>query len=84
MCSHLSVQLCNPSLFLCIISKVLEQCIFKHFKEFVCPLFDNAQHGFLHGRSMVTQLLVFYHEIGQSLDKRLQLDIVYLNLGQCL
>ena len=45
-------------------------------------MFDNAQHGFLQDRSTVTQLLAFYHEIGQSLDKGLQLDIVYLDLAK--
>ena len=45
-------------------------------------MFDNAQHGFLQGRSTVTQLLAFYHEIGQSLDKGLQSDIVYLDLAK--
>ena len=45
-------------------------------------MFDNAQHGFLQGRSTVTQLLAFYHEIGHSLDKGLQLDIVYLDLAK--
>ena len=67
---------------LCVVSKVLERCIFKHFEEFLCPLFHNAQHGFLQGRSTVTQLLAFYHEIGQSLDKSLQSDIVYLDLAE--
>ena len=72
----------RPISLLCIASKVLEGCIFKHFKDFPCPLFDNAQHGFLQGRSTVTQLLAFYHEIGQSLDKGLQSDIVYLDLAK--
>ena len=40
-------------------------------------MFDNAQHGFLQGRSTVTQPLACYHKIGQSLDKGLQSDIVY-------
>ena len=62
----------KPISLLCVVSKVLEQCIFKHFKDFLRPLFVNAQHGFLQGRSTVTQLLAFYHEIGQSLDKGLQ------------
>ena len=62
----------RPIPLLCVVSKVLERGIFKHFKDFFCPLFDNAQHGFLQGRSTVTQLLAFYHEIGQSLDKSLQ------------
>ena len=67
-----------------MVSNILERCIFKHFKEFLCPLADNAQHGFLKGRSTVTQLLAFYHEIGQSLDKGLQTDIVYLDLAKAL
>ncbi|PFX12767.1 RNA-directed DNA polymerase from mobile element jockey [Stylophora pistillata] len=67
---------------LCVVSKVLERCILKHFNDFLCPLFDNVQHGFLQGRSTVTQLLAFYHEIGQSLDKGLQSDIVYLDLAK--
>ena len=62
----------RPISLLCVVSKVLERCIFKHFKDFLCPLFDNEQYGFLQGRSTVTQPLVFYHEIGQSLDKGLQ------------
>ena len=67
---------------LCVVSKVLERCIFKHFEEFLCPLFHNAQHGFLQGRSTVTQLPAFYHETGQSLDRGLQSDIVYLDLAK--
>ena len=72
----------KPISLLCVVSKVLEQCIFKHFKDFLRPLFVNAQHGFLQGRSTVTQLLAFYHKIGQSLDKGLQSDIVYLDLAK--
>ena len=45
-------------------------------------MFDNAQHGFLQGRSTVTQLMAFYHEIGQSLDKGLQSGIVNLDLSK--
>ena len=45
-------------------------------------MFHNAQHGFLQGRSTVTQLPAFYHETGQSLDRGLQSDIVYLDLAK--
>ena len=62
----------RPISLLCVVSKVLERCIFKHFKESLCFLFHNTPHGFLQGRSTVTQLLAFYHEICQSLDKGLQ------------
>ena len=31
----------RPISLLCVVSKVLGRCIFKHFKKFLCPLFDN-------------------------------------------
>ena len=74
----------SPISLLCVVSKVLERCIFEHLKEFLCPFFDNSQHGFLQGRSTVTQLLAFYHEIGVSLDKSLQSDIGYLDLAKAV
>ena len=46
----------RPISLLCVVSKVLERCIFKHFEEFLCPLFHNTQHGFFQGRSTVTQI----------------------------
>ena len=45
-------------------------------------MFHNAQHGFLQGRSTVTQLPAFYHETGQSLDRGLHSEIVYLDLAK--
>ena len=51
-------------------------------KDHLCALFDPAQHGFLQGRLTITQLLTFYHEIGQALDKGLQSDIVFLDLAK--
>ena len=72
----------RPISLLCFLSKVLERCIFKHFEESLCPLFDNAQHGFLQDRSTVTQLLAFYHGISRSLHKGLQSHIVYLDLAK--
>ena len=72
----------RPIFLLYVVSKVFEQCIFNHFKAFLCPLFDNAQHGFLQGRSAVIQLVAFLHKIGQSLEKGLQSDIVYLDIAK--
>ena len=72
----------RPISLMCVVSKVLERFLFKHFEEFLCPLFHDAQHGFLQGRSTVTQLPAFYHLTGQSLDKGLQSDIVYLDLAK--
>lgn len=65
-----------------VVSKVFERYLFKHFKVFLCPLFDNAQHGFLQGRSTVTQLLPFDHSISWSLNRSPQSDIAYLHLAK--
>ena len=52
----------RPISLLCVVSKVLEQCIFKHFKDFFCPLFDDAQHYILYRivlhSSLMTQIPV--------------------------
>ena len=33
----------RPISLLCVVSKVLERCIFKYFEEFLCPLFHNVK-----------------------------------------
>lgn len=72
----------RPISLLCVTSKVLERCIFNHLIDHFGSIFVDCQHGFLKGRSTVTQLLSFLHEIGQSLDKGLQSDIVYLDFAK--
>ena len=53
-----------------------ERYVYVKLKDYLCTFFDSPEHDFLEGRSTVTQLLTFYHEIGQALDKGLQSDIV--------
>ena len=45
-------------------------------------MISNAQHGFLHGRSCVTQLLITLHRIGQLLDKNIQTDVIFLDFAK--
>ena len=73
----------NRTIFLlCILSKVLERCLYNHVALFVRPQIYLHQHGFLSGRSTVTQLLCFLHEAGATLDKSGQLDIAYLDYSK--
>ena len=65
---------------LCAISKVLERCICNYLRGHFKTILDDSQHGFVKGRSTVTQLLSFYHKVGQSLDNGSQIDIVFLDL----
>ena len=42
-------------------------------------MINDAQHGFLHGCSCVTQLLTTLHRIGQLFDNNIQTDVIFLN-----
>ena len=42
-------------------------------------LFYPAQHGFVTGRSCVTQLLEFMEELTESLDGGEDVDVIYLD-----
>jgi hypothetical protein len=45
-------------------------------------MINDAQHGFLHGRSCVTQLLTTLHRIGQLLDNNIQTDVIFLDFAK--
>ena len=53
----------RPISLLPIISKVLERCVCHRFYDHVHDIINKAQHGFLHGRSCVTQLLTTLHHV---------------------
>ena len=72
----------RPISLLCVVSKVLERCVLNHVKTHLDDSFSDCQHGFLSGRSTVTQLLSFYHGVGKTLDKGMQTDIIYLDLAK--
>ncbi len=72
----------RPISLLCIVSKVMEKCIYKklifHVKDLLHPL----QHGFLKGKSTITQLLSVYEEIEKSLDGNIQTDVIFLDFSK--
>ena len=59
---------------LCIISKVLEKCIYNHIYEFISSRIHKLQHGFQQGRSSTTQLVYCYHIVSQALDKHKEIQ----------
>lgn len=72
----------RPISLLPILGKVLERCVCVRLYDHVRNLITNSQHGFLRRRSCVTQLLSVLHAIGQSLDKNIQTDVVYLDFAK--
>ena len=59
----------RPISLLPIIIKILERCVCTRLNEHFRDVINNAQHGFLRGRSCVTQLLGTLHQIGKLLDQ---------------
>jgi hypothetical protein len=45
-------------------------------------MINKSQHGFLHGRSCVTQLLATLHHIGQLLDSNVQTDVLFSDFAK--
>jgi hypothetical protein len=72
----------RPISLLCVLSKVLERCVFNHCYYHLSPLLYHLQHGFLRGRSTVTQLLEVYHNIIETVASGKELDIIYLDLSK--
>ena len=45
-------------------------------------LFSTSQHGFISGKSGITQLLEFMEDITESIDNGKDVDIVYLDFSK--
>ena len=60
-------------------SKIAERCVFNQFFEFIDDKIYHLQHGFVKGRSTVTQLLDTVHPISKAIDQGKQTDIAFLD-----
>ena len=67
---------------LSIVSKVLERAVVNNIYEVLIPHISVLQHGFLRGKSTVTQLLSVFHEISSHLDNAGQTDVIYLDFSK--
>ena len=72
----------RPISLLCVVFKCLERCVFNHCYTLISPQLYHLQHGFLRGRSTVTQLLQVYHEAIEALAKGKEIDIAYLDFAK--
>ena len=67
---------------LTVLSKVLERCVLTKIRDHLLSLINNAQHGFIPGRSSTTQLLQVLHLIGSLLDSGKQTDVIYIDMSK--
>ena len=72
----------RPISLLPVVSKVLERCVLACLRDHISHLIRRNQHGFLAGRSCVTQLISVLHYIGGQLDAGKQINIIYLDMSK--
>ena len=74
----------RPVSLTCVACKVMEMiicdAIVEHLRKF--ELIRRSQHGFLRGRSTLTNLLCYLEELTKLLDEGHSLDIVYLDFSK--
>ena len=63
-----------------LMEKLVRNAIVDHMTE--NNLFSTSQHGFISGKSCITQLLEFMEDITESIDNGKDVDIVYLDFSK--
>ena len=81
-------ELCNnyrsislTSIFSKILESVIRPQMLNHLK--MNNLLPNSQHGFLPGRSIVTNLVKCVDDWSSNLDEGIQTDVIYLDFSKC-
>ena len=64
------------------VSKVMERIVFNHVYPVIEPCISHAQHGFIHRRSTTSNLLDMYGEVGATLDRGGQTDVIFLDFSK--
>lgn len=65
-----------------IISKIFEKCVLVAIADDIDRLLLSNQHGFRKNRSTISNLLDSFEEIYEHLDKKIPVDVIYLDLSR--
>ncbi|WP_165351398.1 reverse transcriptase domain-containing protein, partial [Enterobacter cloacae complex sp. 2DZ2F20B] len=63
-------------------AKIFEAIIFKQLYSQVAAVISERQHGFMHGRSTVTNLFCTTQFISNAIGSGLQTDVIYLDFSK--
>ena len=69
----------RPISLLDSVSKLMERCIHSYVYPIIKPHIHELQHGFVQNRSSTMQMLKVYDQIGATLDKGGQTDVIFLD-----
>ena len=65
-----------------VLSKLLERLVYDEIFDIICPHLSQWQHGFLPGKSTVSQLSQVIHYFGRALESRQQVDVIYYDFSK--
>lgn len=72
----------RPISLICSFAKVFELAMHGPIYHHILNQISTAQHGFVKGRSTVTNLCSFTHLVSEALDNRHQVDVVYTDFSK--
>lgn len=78
-------DVCNyrPISKLCVVAKIFEKVVYNNVYQAIQNSFSPSQHGFLKGRSTVSNLVVLNEYVTSSMDAGKQVDVVYTDYSKC-
>ena len=79
--SRFQVTNYRPISLLCIMSKVFESVLHRRMYAHVSQYIAAEQHGFVKGRSTVTNLSKYTHFISKNINNKVQVDSVYTDFS---
>ena len=65
-----------------VLSKILERQVYNEILSIICPHLTHWQHGFLPRKSTVSQLSQNVHQFANALERRQQVDVIYLDFSK--
>ena len=72
----------RPITIICNFSKILEIILYDHLYAHVNSCLIPEQHGFVSGRSSVTNLVIKTQFISEALDQKGQVDVIYTDFSK--
>jgi len=66
----------------CALAKVFEKLLHQHFSFYFSKFLIENQHGFIKGRSIDTNLIVFSDFVANSLNRQKQVDTIYIDFSK--
>ena len=62
-----------------VLSQILERQVYNEIFSIICPHLAHWQHCFLPGKSTVSQLSQVAHQFANALERRQQVDVIYVD-----